>query len=363
MWSLQTLSGRERLLLKVFNSQLSGESSIKNKRDAQVFLEAFDMLAKKKSPSFCTESIVSSGHGIETVRIVVRSDRSPEFVSSVMTLLMKHLSDPGVKAINDGDFLGRILVATLSPPTFWTALIELQRSETFSHSEVQVFAWLCLEIVLINTTDLEVAYRDVAELMNGKSLLESPSHSVRQLAYRIDKVLKLQSIASAPTSDHSAGGRHDNDFSDFCDVSIFPTADEIRSTEDPFLQRSEDVFKTPRESRPIVYLDWLFRLLREDMLVNLREDLAVVWGEKKGARKPLCLGKLSLVGFNGSDQKRIDPFSLSVRCEEGLVFPQMVGKKAKKKFIEDSKSFLKHNSLGVLCRQKEIIAFGSIIRE
>lgn len=52
-------------------------------------------------------------------------------------------------------------------------------------------------------------------------------------------------------------------------------ADEIRSTEEPFLQRLDDVFATPDESRARSYRDWLFRLLREDMLTELREDLRV----------------------------------------------------------------------------------------
>lgn len=362
MSSDKVLSGRERALFKVFNSHLSGELCIKSSHDAKRFLEATDMLAKKKSPAFCAESIVSSQNGIETVRLVVRSDPSGGFISLIMTQLITHLSDPVVKLINDGDFLKRLLIAILSPPTFWSTLVEFHRESGFKHSSVDVFAWLCLEIVSINSQDLEVAYRDVAELMDGQMLLNSPSHPVRQLAYRVVKVLRVHSIVSTTHSGYSAGGRHDNDFSDFRVISIFPTADEVRSTEEPFLQRLDDVFEAPRESRAVTYLEWLFRLLREDMLADLREDLAVAWGQKKRARKPLCLGNMSLVGFGTNDKKRIDPFSLSLRCEEGIVFPRKVGQKARKKFLEDSKSFMKHNSLGALCRGNDIIAFGSIMR-
>lgn len=98
------------------------------------------------------------------------------------------------------------------------------------------------------------------------------------------------------------------------------------------------------------------------MLADLREDLAVAWGKSKGTRRPLRLGKMSLAGLGTNNTKRIDPYSLSLRCEEGIIFPRMVGQKARKKFVEDSKSFVKHNSLGALCRGDEIIAFGSIMR-
>ncbi|KND87314.1 NFX1-type zinc finger-containing protein 1 [Tolypocladium ophioglossoides CBS 100239] len=356
------LSGRDRVLNRLFRSNLSGESSIKGPQDAKHFLEAIDAICKQKTPAVCVESIVSSAKGIETVRSVVRSDLSRGFVSSVMALLVTHLSDPPVKIISDGEFLKRLLVAILSPPTFWSALFVFYRADSSNHADAEIFAWLCLEIVSMKSPDLEVPYQDVVSLMNGKSLLASPSHPVRQLAYRIEKVLKLHSIAATASTTCGPGGRHDNDFTDFRSISIFPTADEILSADEPFLQRLDDVFSTSRESLAATYLEWLFRLLREDMLADLREDLCVAWGQKKGKRSTLRLGKLSLVGFGGDDKKRVDPFSVSLQCEDGIVFPRGLDQKAKKKFLENTKSFVKHNSLGALCRNNDIVAFGSIVR-
>ncbi|KAG8428705.1 hypothetical protein J3459_002504 [Metarhizium acridum] len=215
----------------------------------------------------------------------------------------------------------------------------------------------------MKSPEVDTLYDDVVALMDSQSLIKAPSHPVRQLAYRIEKILKLHSIAATATTGHGPGGRHDNDFLDFRAISIYPTADEVRSMDEPFLQRLDDVFDVPRESRAATYLSWLYRLLREDMLADMRDDLAIAWGQKKGRRKPLRLGGLSLVGFGDGNKMRVDPLALQLQCEDGIVFPRSTDQKDRKSFLEGSgKSFMKNNSMGVLCRNNDIVAFGCLIR-
>ncbi|UKZ81400.1 hypothetical protein TrVFT333_009172 [Trichoderma virens FT-333] len=189
---------------------------------------------------------------------------------------------------------------------------------------------------------------------------------VRTIGYRIEKVIQLRkgpAMASIKMN-YSPGGRHDNDFADFRQISIFPTADEVSSKEEPFLQRLDDVFEIPRESRTSSYISWLFRLLREDMLADLREDLQIAWGQKKAKYKPLCLGSLNLVNYDLGTPFRAKPFTLMVQCKEGINFPQNKrSPEAKKKHLDEYKNFIKHGSIGALCVDKSIIAFGSIMRE
>ncbi|KHN99716.1 CbxX/CfqX [Metarhizium album ARSEF 1941] len=363
MASAELATGRAKKLIERFKNTIEGKCVIGNNQDATHFLEATDILCRCKTPVFYVESIISSAKGIETLGSVVRSDLSEDFISSVMTTLLKHLSSSAVKAINSGQFLRRILIAVLCPPTFWSAAFQYYQSPGFGVGASETFAWLCLEIVSMKTPDLNTQYSDITALMDKKSLIKASSHPVRQLAYRIEKILKLHSIADVVNTGHSPGGRHDNDFLDFRAISIYPTADEVLSVAEPFLQQSDDVFDSPRESRAATYLSWLFRLLREDMLADMREYLAVAWGQKKGRRIPLQLGGLRLAGFNNVSDKHVDPLALRLQCEVGIVFPPSCSKENRKDFLESSKSFMKHNSMGALCRNNEIIAFGCLIRD
>lgn len=357
-------AGRNRALFAVFHKHVEGKSFITSKHEAELFMEAFDMLSTEKSPTYCVESIASNENGTEALRMLVRRDTSAESVNFIMERLMKHLADPRVKAINNGDFLNKILVALLAPPTFWLSLVCHLRAGKLSMASVQRFAWLCLEIVTAHCDELQLLYHNVSIIMNEKLLLESTEHPTRELAYRIEKVLKIRTISQAIDVDYSPGGRHDNDFADFRAIAILPTSDEVKAKDEPYLQRLADVFETPLESRPATYIDWLFRSLREDMLVDLREELAIAWGQKKGRRKCISLGKLRISRQVHKEDHRLDPLSLSMSCEEGVSFPKRANSESsRKKYLANAGSFLKHGALGLLCSGHDIIAFGCVVRE
>lgn len=69
------------------------------------------------------------------------------------------------------------------------------------------------------------------------------------------------------------GGRHDNDFKDFREISILPIPDEIASVEIPYYRRMCDVYNVSEAQRAVMHYDNQFRLLREDLLAELRNDL------------------------------------------------------------------------------------------
>jgi hypothetical protein len=78
--------------------------------------------------------------------------------------------------------------------------------------------------------------------------------------------------------------------------SILPTADEITSKEQPFY-RTSDELEDPAtiDTRLGTYLDNQFRLLREDMVYDMREELEIVQGKKKGHRMGLMVQGLKLL--------------------------------------------------------------------
>ncbi|KAH6604389.1 hypothetical protein Trco_007835 [Trichoderma cornu-damae] len=360
------LSSRAAKLQKLFYSFINGERAVKNSQEAKLFFESVDAVCEQKSAAVCVEQILAKKGGTSAVRDAIRSNLSCAFIMSSTAPFLNQVCQSQVKSINDGHFLEKLLVEVLYPPTFWTAFLDFYKSNHLNGDSLVAFANLCLEIVSSSSPDIQALSHDVESLTGSISLTRSPSEAVRTLGYRIEKVVLLRK--GPPTAsiraNYSPGGRHDNDFEDFRKISIFPTADEVSSKDDPFLQRLDDVFEVPRELRARNHLDWLFRLLREDMLADLREDLQMAWGQRKARRKPLCFGGLSLVNCDVGADRSAKPFTLVLQCREGITFPESKRTPdAKKKYLDEFKNFVKHGSVGALCWNKSIIAFGSIVRE
>jgi len=78
-----------------------------------------------------------------------------------------------------------------------------------------------------------------------------------------------------PGQAHPNGPRHSNDHEDHRCISIIPTADEIFCELPPYLPKTGDGYApSPHVANPIDrYLDWQFRLLREDMLAPVKRGI------------------------------------------------------------------------------------------
>ncbi|KAF4948840.1 hypothetical protein FSARC_13634 [Fusarium sarcochroum] len=352
-------------LIKSFRAVTKGEQQITNSHSAKLYLQACKAFCEKNTIVKCVEVLISNPSGAPALERAVRADLNPDFINSTTLPFIFTLSDPGVIALNSGGFLRQLLFAILEPSTFWTALLSVYRNGKLNDVGLEAFAWLCLQIVS-DRNGFAAHKNDVDDIMEHQSLLKSQSPEVRKIAYRIEKVIKIFSQPEIATNGASPGGRHDNDHADFRQISIYPTSDELLSTEAPYLQRLGDVFDTPIDSRSKSYRDWLFRLLREDMLSELREDLQTAMGQKKSKRRPVALGQLKLVGTNCDsdlDARQIPPYALYVACNQGVNFPHKLPKGGKKSFLIEAKHFMKHDSFGALCCNGTVIAFGSLIRD
>ena len=90
------------------------------------------------------------------------------------------------------------------------------------------------------------------------------------------------------------GGRHDNDFVDIHKIAILPSPDEL-AAKDPFLRRAVEVHENDTgQANLALYTDNQFRLLREDMLRDLREEIQSAITSKKGRSRGLCIKHLSI---------------------------------------------------------------------
>ncbi|CAG1980975.1 unnamed protein product [Fusarium graminearum] len=354
---------RAAKLIKSFWAMTKGEQQITSAHSAKLFLQACKAFSDKNTAVKCVEVLISNPPGIPALERAVRADLSPDFINSTTLPLILTLADDGVIALNNGGFLRQILSAILEPSTFWSASMDAYGSDRLDSLGLEAFAWLCLQVVS-DQTHFDVHKLAVEQMMERQSLLSSQLPEVRKIAYRIEKIIKIFSQPQSTTDGVTPGGRHDNDYADFRQISIYPTSDEITSTDPPYLQRLGDVFDTPMDTRSQVYRDWLFRLLREDMLSEIREDLQVAMGRKKSKRRPVALGQMEL--FDGSDDdtpvRHILPYSFFVACGQGVNFPRKMSKEKKVAFLANSKHFMKHDSFGVLCCGDKIIAFGSLVR-
>ncbi|KAM3466603.1 hypothetical protein NHJ6243_000658 [Beauveria neobassiana] len=158
------------------------------------------------------------------------------------------------------------------------------------------------------------------------------------------------------------GGRHDNDFADFRKISIYPTRDELTSTMQPFYRRADKVAKSDLAERAGKHLDNQFRLLREDMLAELREDLQNAMGQRKLRRRVHVLGGLFPMSIDTGDARRGRLCNLRVSVGYGLEQLANFTAGQRKLFLQDNPGLLRHQSFGAIRCDDVIIGFALVVR-
>lgn len=361
MSTSQDASRRTARLQKLFRDTVSGNRPVRNPQDAQLFLEA---IRGQEPASRCVEILVGNPSGLAAVGDAIRSDLSLQFILSHTLPFLRYLADPGVKALVDGQHLEQVLVVVASPPTALNTLVNLFNNLQIPDDGLFAFGWLALELISVDSR-AKVDVANVVKAINGsQQFLQSKDYATRELGYKIQKIIRIRCSNQDADTLNGAGGRHDNDFSDFRKIRIYPTTDEFLSTQTPYYQTAKEVAETDLERRAGVHLDNQFRLLREDMLAELREDLQVATGAKKGKRTSIVLSRLFPSGIDIGDEAaaRYKRCTLLLQCFSGLHFLQDREPKARKKFLQDHPGFLKHQAFGVLCRGEEIFGFAFVDR-
>ncbi|KAK4152576.1 helicase required for RNAi-mediated heterochromatin assembly 1 [Chaetomidium leptoderma] len=353
---------RATRLQNLFQDTISGKRPVRNPQDAQLFLEA---LRGQLSPSQCVEFLVSSPSGLDAVRDAVRADLSAEFMLSHTLGFLRYLADPGVKALVDGQLLESVLLAFANPPTVLNALINLFDSHRIPDEGLYPFAWLALELMSLPLERQVDVTKIVKCISDGQSFLKSQDHATRELGYKIQKVVNIRCSPAERDNLSGPGGRHDNDFADFHQIRTYPTTDEFLSTQLPYYQTAKEILEIDVAERPRAHLDNQYRLLREDMLAELREDIQVATGMKKGKRTAQALGHLDPAGIDIGDDTtgRYKRCTLLVRCHAGLGFLRNLEVAARKRLLKDQPNLIRHEALGVVCRDKEILGFAFVDRD
>jgi len=348
-------------LRKFLTAVVDGKRAIKNAADAKLFLEA---ICDQEDRSSCVEKLVAAPQGLQALKMSLRSDVSSAFINESSASFLRYIADDSVRQLCSGQLLQDILVMVAEPPTFWNALEKCYDERTLSPSAIHAFACLVFELLSSMPASVQLNVFDTAEKALGAAggLLDSSDADTRSVAYKIQDAVRSRASVGKVLGTIKPGGRHDNDFEDFRQIAIFPTKDELMAKDQPFYLQADAVLETEPENRIAVHLDNQFRLLREDMLGELRNDLQIARGSKQGKRASLRLKSLVFDGVHCGTEQRRKPASIALRCYQGLPKHPAMTKDGRKKYYADNKTFLKHQSFGCLLCSNEIVAFATVDR-
>lgn len=356
----QDTSGRAGRLAGLFRNVLKGNRKITIASDARLFFEA---VQAQHPPSTCLEELVASKHGLEALQLSARADMSPTFIKSQTLPFIGYLADEQLKLLANGQILQKVLVALIKPPTLWNAIVSMAKTGGLEDEGFKLFSWLCLKLLsLPDSAELEIQ-GDVEALSQGGKFINAQCPETRRFGYKIQHSLQLRRSPIPSGGSYAPGGRHDNDFADFRQISVFPTTDEFMSLEKPFYRRAKDVFEADMSERPAMHIDNEFRLLREDVLGELRSDWQNTQIRKKGRRSAFILRKLQPIGLHLGDETFRKKCSITVSCGSGLERLLGIRPNQRKKWLIDNKNFLRHQAFGALYQGKEVFGFAFVDRD
>lgn len=349
-------SQRATKLQKQLDAIVHGRQKI-TLQNSSLFLEA--ICAQQDRPA-CISKLIASKAGLEAIQASMRFNLDPNFFNGHAAALLTYLRAPELKEIASGKLLNEIILKIVDPPIFWDSFFQSFSKGLLVKDGQLSFVWLLHHLVTL-PPPLSNVYREQAPAILSL-LLASSDLAARAFGQKIKHILETCSVGAVVIGEDGPGGRHDNDFVDFRDIAILPTCDEISSPEPPFLRHCAALDDPSIEStRLATHLDNQFRLLREDMLYEMREELQIALKKKKGYHRGLILNDLLTEGLHcGPDNKRCK-WGITLQCKDDL--PQLKGVKDRKKALAENRNILRHQSLACLLIDGEIIAFPTVHRD
>nr|XP_018911146.1 PREDICTED: uncharacterized protein LOC109039891 [Bemisia tabaci]XP_018911147.1 PREDICTED: uncharacterized protein LOC109039891 [Bemisia tabaci] len=353
---------RIKRLTNLFYDVVKGKKTV-NSNNANLFLEA---VTHQSGAVQILSRIVASEHALQGLLLAFSSDTSLEFLNGPLTSFLMYIKDPELQTLCGGAVVRKLVGKLMEAPLTFKSFVKEAKSQTLNEKALCAFAWLLLQLLTLPTVEA-ISYLPVAEdpaiqraLINSTG---TSSYETRTLGQRIIKI--ANTLAGSSTSKNVSlgqqgpGGRHDNDFAEIHNISIYPTSDELR-TKSPFLPRACDVQQRAHESDGLAnHIDWQFRLLREDMLRDLREELAM-WGQPKKRRRLLVIENLSMAGIQ-CDQRTF--WSLMLRCRDELPPFKNLKPNERKQFLKDNPKFLRNGFLACLFVGNDFITLGTLVRD
>jgi hypothetical protein len=353
------MDNRASKLNKLFGDILYKRQTV-TIQNAPRFLEA---ICAQPDPADCISKLIASNVGLASVQASMRSNLSTAFLNGAATSLLKYIQAPELATIGRGDFLGQLVLKIVEPPIFWSPFTQAFRAKELREDAQLCFGWLLLQLVSL-PGETANKYREFADPTMLNMLLTSSQLDTRTFGSKIKHIIAACGPGAAVDSEFGPGGRHDNDFVNFREITILPTADEIVCIEPAFIRPSAQLEDPETEdTRMATYLDNQFRLLREDMLYEMREELQIALGKKKGQHRNLVLDGFKFLDTHwGKDDKNCR-WGITLQCQHDPSFLKKVPAKDRKTYLTENRKILKHQSLACLIVDEEIVAFATINRD
>ncbi|PLN78187.1 P-loop containing nucleoside triphosphate hydrolase protein [Aspergillus taichungensis] len=359
------LDARSERLVQFYRAVLDGKREIRSVNDFKRFLEG---LFHHDDPSKTIERLVASPKALDALRYGLRLDITPSFINQYTAKFVRYLDDPKVKLLCNGQYLEQILIVIAETRTVWLAFLDALSQRKLDQDGILALAWLTTELLSLPRSSGVDVMDDAQSIVDDQEIHMSSSSELRNLAHKIRYLLQMKSSATTtaqPEGSSAAGGRHDNDFPDFRRTAILPTADEFACAERPFYRRAEEILELVGDQRVAGHLDNQFRLMREDMLSELRESVQIAQGKKKGRRPTRRLGNLALDSASCRDtgKRHLKPCAVGVTWRTGEEKIRGMTSKDRKAHLQKNPQTLRHNAFGCLLRADEIVAFATIERD
>lgn len=362
---MDTSTPRFARLNKQYEGILQGRTEI-SARNAPQFIEA---LCSQPVPTACIDKLISSKNGLKALQSAISVDLSANFCNTYASDFLQYVSSREIATVGGGDILRKLLRCVVDPPFILRAFItSLQARELTDRAELSL-SWLLVQLMTLPgdlSSPFETLIDDSESLLD--ILLSSSQQDVRSNAEKIKLILDSRRLGVPVDAEFSPGGRHDNDKVDYREISILPTADEITSTKPPFLRRS-DALKDPKsiETRMADYLDNHFRLLREDMIYELREETQSLLKKKTPNPRSTIIAGLQLRSVHherpaDNDKAKREHWAITLHALSGLSPLTSMPQGKRKSWLLDSKRFLKHRSMACIIIGNSLVALSTINR-
>ncbi|CZT07317.1 related to stage V sporulation protein K [Rhynchosporium graminicola] len=346
-------------LSKLFNDVLYGRKLLNSSRDGKLFLESIFVQTDRAT---CVHRVLASTDGLGALQASMRFDTSPAFLNGHALRLLDVLQAPELTAIDSGSVLSKILIGIVEPAFFWDAFTKAFVESVLSLDAAKKYAWLLLNLVRLPGTGSS-AYVQLAESAILDLILNYNDGDIRILGEKIKHSLPLSDTDLHIDAEAKPGGRHGNDHVDYREITIMPTADELLSQDRPFF-RTANFIDNPELVSTVhrLHVDNQFRLLREDMLGEIREEMKVMMGSRKGWHKGLTVEGLKLCGIEMGIDKKRSPWGLKFLVDDGLPNMRKVDGSKRRAFLTENRQVLRQGNMACLFIDGEPSAFPTISR-
>ena len=332
--------------------EVSHQESTQERND--VLRQFIEVMCVQADSAICAHKILSSSSRLSCLQASVRLNISIIFLNEDAVSLLRYLQISFLKVIDSDFVLAQLLLSMMKPLFFWETLTKSFTDDLLNSNASQTFAWLLLQLVFLldKASSSHLVIADSSNILN--TILKSIDEETRNLGQKINHVLPLNESELHNDAEAKSKGRHDNDYANHREILIMLFA-KLLSKDRPF-------FRTANFIDDSKTLDNQFRLLRENMLDEIRDELKILTGTKAGHHKSIIVNDLSSAGVKmGTDRKRL-PWDVVLKCKGELPHVRKIQPDKRKGLLKENRHIIRQENIACLLIDGEP-AFPTIHRD